>query len=165
MNSYKMNTGLLSIIGLILVIFIVLMMGNSSLAGYSSSKTLSEYPYEGFEAIQNAFEKRYGEAFVPSSDKKHYAEAFEASSDKKKYAEAFESSSSEVKVFGFSGLQNNAYGNENAIGFMYNNESNKNCQPFGYTTSTGNVCLSDADKKLLTTRGGNALGSPDQIGN
>jgi hypothetical protein len=161
-----MNTGLLSIIGLILVIFIALMLGNSSVSGYSSPKTLSEYPYEGFEASQDAFEKRYAEAFEPSSDKKKYAEAFEASSsDKKKYAEAFETSSSEMKVFGFSGLQNNAYGNENAVGFMYNNESNKNCQPFGYTTSTGNVCLSDADKKLLTTRGGNALGSPDQIGN
>ena len=51
-----MNTGTLSVIGLLLVIFISMMMGNNGVVGYSSSKSLNEYPYEGFEAIQNAFE-------------------------------------------------------------------------------------------------------------
>jgi len=68
-------------------------------------------------------------------------------------------------VAGFNGLQSGAYGDEKIIGFMYNNDSNTTCKPFGYTNSKGNICLSDGDIKLLTTRGGNALGASDQIGN
>jgi hypothetical protein len=140
---------------------------------------LSEYPYEGFEAIQSAFEKRYAEAFEPKSNEKKYAEAFSPNSDeKKKYAEAFEPKSNEkkyaeafeasesapIKVNGFGGLMSGAYGNEKIIGFMYNNDANTTCKSYGYTNSKGNICLSDSDIKLLTTRGGNAGGAPDQIG-
>jgi len=69
-----------------------------------------------------------------------------------------------IKVSGFSGLQVGAYGDEKIIGFMYNNESNTSCKPYGYTNSKGNICLNKEDIKLLTTRGGNALGVSDQIG-
>ena len=147
-----MNTGTLSIIGLLLVIFISMMMGNNGVVGYSSSKSLNEYPYEGFEAIQNAFKARYTEAFGPNEDKKKYAEAFESSE------------SPALKVTVFTGLQTGAYGNEKIIGFMYNNDSGAACESFGYTNSKGNICMSDSDKKLLTSRGGNALGVADQIG-
>ena len=158
---------MLSVIGLVLVILIALMMGTHNLDGYTSAKSsLSEYPYEGFEAIQNAFEARYAEPFEANSDKKKYAEAFEANSDKKKYAEAFEASESPpIKVGGFSGLMTGAFGNEKIIGFMYNNDASTTCKPYGYTNSKGNICLSESDIKLLTTRGGNAGGKPDQIGN
>ena len=85
--------------------------------------------------------------------------------DKKKYAEAFAPMDSPaIKVSGFSGLQVGAYGDEKIIGFMYNNESNTSCKPYGYTNSKGNICLSEGDIKMLTTRGGNALGVSDQIG-
>ena len=116
--------------------------------------------------IQNAFEARYAEPFEPNSNEKKYAEAFEANSDeKKKFAEAFEASESQpIKVSGFGGLMSGAYGNEKIIGFMYNNDSNTSCKSYGYTNSKGNICLSDSDIKLLTTRGGNAGGAPDQIG-
>ena len=50
--NIKMDTRLLSIIGLLLVIFIGAMLGNSGVVGYSSAKSLKEYPYEGFEQIQ-----------------------------------------------------------------------------------------------------------------
>jgi hypothetical protein len=167
-----MDTRLLSIIGLLLVIFIGAMLGNSGVVGYSSAKSLKEYPYEGFEQIQKTFEardeyekKQYAEAFGPYEKNKH-AEAFEAMDEKKKYAEAFEAMDSPaIKVAGFNGLQSGAYGDEKIIGFMYNNDSNTTCKPFGYTNSKGNICLSDGDIKLLTTRGGNALGASDQIGN
>ena len=148
-----MNTGTLSVIGLLLVIFISIMMGNNGVVGYSSSKSLNEYPYEGFVSVQNAFEARYAEAFEPNEEKKKYAEAFESSE------------SPALKVTGFGGLQTGAYGDEKIIGFMYNNESSGSCKPFGYTNSKGNICLSDGDIKLLTSRGGNALGASDQIGN
>ena len=146
-----MDTRVLSIIGLLLVIFIGAMLGNSGIVGYSSVKTLNEYPYEGFDQIQSNFEKRK-EAFGPMDDKKKYAEAFAAME------------SPAIKVSGFSGLQVGAYGDEKIIGFMYNNESNTSCKPYGYTNSKGNICMSEGDIKMLTTRGGNALGVSDQIG-
>lgn len=159
-----MDTRVLSIIGLLLVIFIGAMLGNSGIVGYSSVKTLNEYPYEGFDQIQSKFEKRK-EAFAAMDDKKKYAEAFAAMDDNKKYAEAFAPMDSPaIKVSGFSGLQVGAYGDEKIIGFMYNNESNTSCKPYGYTNSKGNICLSEGDIKMLTTRGGNALGVSDQIG-
>lgn len=146
-----MDTRVLSIIGLLLVIFIGAMMGNSGIVGYSSVKTLNEYPYEGFDQIQSNFEAR--------------KEAFAAMDDKKKYAEAFAAMESPpIKVSGFSGLQVGAYGDEKIIGFMYNNDSNTSCKPYGYTNSKGNICMSEGDIKMLTTRGGNALGVSDQIG-
>jgi hypothetical protein len=148
-----MDTRILSIIGLLLVIFIGAMLANSGIVGYSSSKTLNEYPYEGFAQIKENYDKRQ--------------EAFEAMDEyeKKKYAEAFEPMDSPaIKVNGFNGIQSGAYGDEKIIGFMYNNESNTSCKPFGYTNSKGNICLSQEDIKMLTTRGGNALGASDQIG-
>ena len=67
------------------------------------------------------------------------------------------------KVEGFKGLQSGPI-DEQIIGFMYNNESNTSCKPYGYTNSKGNICMSEGDIKMLTTRGGNALGVSDQIG-
>ena len=162
-----MDTRFLSIIGLLLVIFIGVMLGNSGIVGYSSVKTLNEYPYEGFDQIQSKFEERKekAEAFGPMDNKKKYAEAFGPMDNKKKYAEAFAPMDSPaIKVSGFSGLQVGAYGDEKIIGFMYNNDSNTSCKPYGYTNSKGNICLSEGDIKMLTTRGGNALGVSDQIG-
>ena len=110
-----MDTRVLSIIGLLLVIFIGAMLGNSGIVGYSSVKTLNEYPYEGFDQIQSKFEKRkeafgpmenkkkYAEAFAAMENKKKYAEAFGPMDDKKKYAEAFAAMESPaIKVSGFS---------------------------------------------------------------
>jgi len=164
-----MDTRLLSIIGLLLVIFIAAMLANNGIVGYSSVKSLNEYPYEGFAQIKEKFEAR--------DEKKQYAktEGFEARDEyeKKKYAEAFSPMNSPstvtsetpvIKVAGFNGLQSGAYGEEKIIGFMYNNDANTSCKPFGYTNSKGNICLSEGDIKMLTTRGGNALGASDQIG-
>ena len=140
-----MDTRLLSIVGLLLVIFIGAMLANSDIVGYSSVKSLNEYPYEGFAQIQEEFEAR--------------------DENEKKYAEALSPMDSPaIKVDGFKGIQSGAYGNEKIIGFMYNNDANPSCKPYGYTNSKGNICLSPEDIKMLTTRGGNALGASDQIG-
>ena len=145
-----MDTRLLSIVGLLLVIFIGAMLANSGVVGYSSTKSLNEYPYEGFAQMQEKFNAR--------DEEKKYAEALSP-------MEAFEPMDSPViKVSGFKGVQSGAYGDEKIIGFMYNNDANPSCKPYGYTNSKGNICLSPEDIKLLTTRGGNALGASDQIG-
>lgn len=189
-----MEIQMLSVIGLFLVILIAMVMGHDGVVGYSSSsRSLSEYPYEGFESIQNAFERRYGEAFsgekkegfgsVQNAFEKRYGEAFSGQKKEgvdsvknvlekgfggvfgREKKEGFESSESPpLKVTGFSGLMSGAYKDEKIIGFMYNNESGVNCKPYGYTNSKGNICLSDSDIRLLTTRGGNASGASDQIG-
>jgi hypothetical protein len=180
-----MDTRTLSIIGLLLVIFIAAMLANNGVVGYSSAKTLHEYPYEGFAEIQEKFEerkekkeafgpmdefekKKFAEAFTAKKDDKKEEEAFGPMGEKKKYAEAFEPMdeyhSPAIKVSGFKGLQSRAYDDEKMVGFMYNNEGSPTCKPFGYTNSKGNICLSGEDIKLLTTRGGNALGASDQIG-
>jgi len=179
-----MDTRLLSIIGLLLVIFIAAMLANSSVVGYSSAKSLTEYPYEGFAQIQEKFKARDettqyspAEAFGPMDEyeKKNYAEAFNPMDIIKSLnpmeafgpmnsASTLTSETPALKVAGFNGLQSGAYGDEKIIGFMYNNDANTTCKPFGYTNSKGNICLSEGDIKMLTTRGGNALGASDQIG-
>lgn len=171
-----MKTGIVSIIGLLLVLFLVMMLARDGLVGYSSAKTLHEYPYEGFESVQNAFEKRYSEALTAQKKAEHMTPASPvpgpvplAGAEKKEgfakgSSEGFEPMVQPLKVAGFSGLQSGAYGNEQAIGFMYNNEGSTTCKSYGYTNSKGNICMSDSDIKLLTTRGGNATGASDQIG-
>ena len=148
-----MDTRILSIVGLLLVIFIGAMLANNGIVGYSSAKTLNEYPYEGFAQIKEGYEARSEEKqFTLINEKK---EAFEPMD---------EYNSPAIKVAGFKGVQSGAYGDEKIIGFMYNNEANTTCKPYGYTNSKGNICLSQEDIKMLTTRGGNALGASDQIG-
>ncbi len=170
-----MKTGIVSIIGLLLVLFLVMMLARGSVVGYSSSKTLTAYPYEGFESVQNAFEKRYSEALTPASpvpgpvplsgaEKAGAEKAEKEGFAQKEKKEGFEPMVQPLKVAGFSGLQSGAYGDEKAIGFMYNNEGSTTCKSYGYTNSKGNICMSDSDIKLLTTRGGNATGASDQIG-
>jgi len=188
---------MLSMIGLFLVILIAMFMGHDGVVAYSSSsRLLSEYPYEGFESLQNAFERRYGEAFTMTEEdeeeeekegfdsvknalggvfgreKKEGFDSVKNALEKgfggvfgREKKEGFEASESPpLKVTGFSGLMSRAYKDEKIIGFMYNNESGANCKPYGYTNSKGNICLSDSDIRLLTTRGGNASGASDQIG-
>jgi len=167
-----MDTRLLSIVGLLLVIFIAAMLANSGVVGYSAPGSLKEYPYEGFAQIQENFEardeyekKQYAEAFGPNSnEKKKYAEAFGPMNTTTSLPSSPEDESPAMKVVGFKGVQSGAYGAEKIIGFMYNNESNTTCKSYGYTNSKGNICMSPEDIKMLMTRGGNALGAPDQVG-
>lgn len=187
-----MKTGIVSIIGLLLVLFLVMMFARDGLVGYSSATTLHEYPYEGFESVQNAFEKRYTEALTSGSTaletltptssvpgpipkagaekagatkKEGFSDSTARDAKKKTSAEGFEPMVPPLKVAaGFSSLLTGNYGDEKAIGFMYNNEGSTTCKSYGYTNSKGNICMSDSDLKLLSTRGGNATGPSDQIG-
>jgi hypothetical protein len=125
------------------VLFVVIMLSlacsTEGITGfYASSSRLIEYPFEGFSG-ENELKDTVDEGF---RRKTHVAAK---------------------KVEGFEGLQSGPI-DEQIIGFMYNNESNTTCKGYGYTTSKGNVCLTDADIKLLTTRGMNATGIQAQIG-
>jgi hypothetical protein len=137
---------------LFVVILLSLSMSSSGITGfYAASSKLVEYPYEGFSDYQGAYETRVlDEGFQEGRRGR----------GKKGKKQGFDT---KVKVEGFEGLQSGPI-DEQIIGFMYNNDSNTTCKGYGYTTSKGNVCLSDADVKLLTTRGMNATGYSDQIG-
>ena len=129
------------------VLFVVIMLSLSfsteGITGfYASSSRLIEYPFEGFDGENELIDDT--------------EEGFRRKRLAKKRAAA-------KKVEGFEGLQSGPI-DEQIIGFMYNNESNTTCKGYGYTTSKGNVCLTDADIKLLTTRGMNATGVQSQIG-
>lgn len=149
------------VIGVLFVVILVsLAFSAEGITGfYKSSSGLIEYPYEGFADLQDAYEMgdTVDEGFK-SRKRKPMVSAPSATS-----MLAGPSLPTAKKVEGFQGLQSGPIA-EQSIGFMYNNESNTTCKGYGYTTSKGNVCLSDADVRLLTTRGMNATGVQDQIG-
>jgi len=139
---------------LFVMILLALAFSSSGITGfYKSSRGLVEYPYEGFTDLQSAYEMRKEGLIgtIPPS-----VEGFEHHAAAKK--QGFK-----TKVEGFEGLQSGPI-DEQIIGFMYNNEASTTCKGYGYTTSKGNICLTDSDIKLLTTRGMNATGVSDQIG-
>lgn len=147
------------IVGVLFVmILLALAFSSNGVTGfYKTSRGLVEYPYEGFASLQDAYETRglINEGFQEERRDRHMLAPADVSVKK--------GPETKVKVEGFEGLQSGPI-NEQIIGFMYNNEANTTCKGYGYTTSKGNVCLSDADIKLLTTRGMNATGVSDQIG-
>lgn len=149
----KMDKDFAMIAGILFVmILLALAFSSNGVTGfYKSSRGLIEYPYEGFTDLQSAYEMRKQGLIGTTSP----SESIEHPASKK---QGFK-----TKVEGFEGLQSGPI-DEQIIGFMYNNEASMTCKGYGYTTSKGNICLTDSDIKLLTTRGMNASGVSDQIG-
>ena len=171
---------------LFVVILLALAFSRNGVTGfYKTSRGLAEYPYEGFSSLQEAYEMREG---MDEEEEEEMGEGFQEGKRninrnntrlKEKCASAYPcptvaapattvapASAKQgfaTKVEGFEGLQSGPV-NEQIIGFMYNNEASTTCKGYGYTTSKGNICMSDNDIKLLTTRGMNASGVSDQIG-
>jgi len=135
-------------IGLIIIVGAIMMSGKDFEGHAFNATTLYEYPYEGFEQVQDAYNKREKTA---TEDK----EGFE---DKKK-KEGFESmpESTLMKVNGLTGL----YGSPDAEvhlavpGFSMAGADGSKCKTYGYTNSKGNVCFTPEEQRLLDTRGGN----------
>jgi hypothetical protein len=147
------------------VLFVVIMLSlafsTEGITGfYASSSRLIEYPFEGFEYENELIDDDTEEGLTNKPNAKD-REKIRAKIRAKKLAK--KRAAAAKKVEGFEGLQSGPI-DEQIIGFMYNNESNTTCKGYGYTTSKGNVCLTDADIKMLTTRGMNATGVQDQIG-
>ena len=161
---------------LFVVILLALAFSRNGVTGfYKTSRGLAEYPYEGFSSLQEAYEMREG---MDEEEEEEMGEGFQEGSRNRKTrlkekcekfypcptaATAPAKQGFATKVEGFEGLQSGPV-NEQIIGFMYNNEASTTCKGYGYTTSKGNICMSDNDIKLLTTRGMNASGVSDQIG-
>jgi hypothetical protein len=124
---------LLICVGLFVIIIVAMMFSTSGLSPYDehNAKSLTQYPYEGFESAMAYFNDRKPE--------------------KDKFAVL-----SGTPIEGFEGLQSGTYLPEQRIDDIIYSSGSKDCKDYGLTISTGFLCLSDKDVKLLTTRGGNA---------
>jgi len=70
------------------------------------------------------------------------------------------------KVYGFDGLFCKPYAADKNLDVFSSATSNPSCvgASSGLTNSKGGLCLDETQKRLLTTRGGNASGKEAQIG-
>lgn len=68
------------------------------------------------------------------------------------------------RVWGYNGLFCSPETGDKPIDPFFNSGSSMNCEGSGLTKSSGNVCLNEQQRRLLTTRGGNASGGDAQIG-
>ena len=168
--------------GLFVLIMVAMMIGTSGLVPHYgfAGKQLQSYPYEGFvQAVEYFNERGEGNAEEDEKGGEGFAEEDEkggegfASLNAGKYNEIYSgvrvngeiaTDSSPAmnygapkKVTGFDGIQGDStVENSGLMGYLGSNVARPDCKSYGYTKSTGNVCFSPADLKLLTTRGGNA---------
>jgi len=167
-------------IGLIIIVGAIMMRGKDFEGHAFSATTLYEYPYEGFEQVQDAYNKREKnkteekkegfEKGAKADDKKKegFEEGAQNKNQQKKNGkkEGFESmpESTLMKVNGLSGL----YGSPDAEvhlavpGFSMAGADGSKCKSYGYTNAKGNVCFTPEEQRLLDTRGGNY--SPNTLG-
>lgn len=168
-NIYKdmpqpMSTDTLVICAGLFVLIMVAMMfaasGDSSYYGFDK-KQLQSYPYEGFAEAVNYFNERNadGEGFA-SLNAGEYNEIYSGVRVNGEFATDSSPAmnyGAPKKVTGFDGVQgDSAIENNGLMGYLGPNEARVDCKSYGYTKSTGNVCFSPADVKMLTSRGGNA---------
>ena len=131
--------------GLFVLIIVAMMFGSSGLVpsyGFEN-KSLQGHPYEGFAQAMDYFYNRENTEGFASLEPSNYGNV---------------TTSGDLKVAGFGGVQGNAtVENSGLMGYLAMNPGRSDCKDYGYTKSTGKVCFNDADVKLLTTRGGNAV--------
>ncbi len=149
--------------GLFVLIMVAMLFSSGGVAPYygSEGKQLQSYPYEGFAQAIEYFNNRDAddEGFA-SLNAGEYNEIY--SGVRVNGALTADSSpamnyGAPKKVTGFDGVQgDSAVENSGMMGYLGPNEAKTDCPGMGYTKSTGNVCFSPADLKLLTSRGGNA---------
>ncbi len=157
-------------IGLIIIVGAIMMRGKDYEGHAFSATSLYEYPYEGFEQVQDAYNKRNQsekkEGFEEGAKDKNKKEGFEEGAKDKNKKEGFESmqETTLMKVNGLSGL----YGSPDAEihlavpGFSMPGADGSKCKTYGYTNAKGNVCFTPEEQRLLDTRGGNY--SPNALG-
>jgi hypothetical protein len=154
---------LIIVAGLFVVTIVAMMFGSSGLVpsyGFEG-KQLRSSPFEGFADPTDDPEEFANPTAAPYEGFKEAIEYFN-SRDKEGFASLNSSdytgaSAAPKKVTGFDGVQGDSQVEDSGMmGFLGPNAASVDCKSMGYTKSTGNVCFSPSDIKLLTTRGGNA---------
>ena len=152
---------LIIVAGLFVITIVAMMFGSSGLVpsyGFEG-KQLRSSPFEGFAdptaAATTTPYEGFKEAMEYFQSRDNEEDEGFASLNSSDYAGV--STAAPKKVTGFDGVQGDSQVEDSGMmGFLGPNAASVDCKSMGYTKSTGNVCFSPADIKLLTTRGGNA---------
>jgi hypothetical protein len=137
----------------IVIIMGILYFTTESMSPFMGKSSLGGSPYEGFDNALSYFYTRdptvapflSGASPVEQQEKEDTKEFFKDIGAK-----------SGKLVEGFAGLLGGPTNEDHGMmGYLAMNEARTDCKSFGYTKSTGNVCFSEEDIRLLTTRGGN----------
>ena len=146
--------------GLFVLIIVAMMFGSSGIVpsyGFES-KSLQSHPYEGFAQAMEYFENRDNDEVEGFShlNPADYNGVPTATVSGESLPAVNSGNTNPMKVTGFDGVQGNAtVENSGLMGYLAMNAASTECFNYGYTKSTGAVCFSPDDVKLLTTRGGN----------
>ena len=144
--------------GLFVLIIVAMMFGSSDLVpsyGFEN-KDLQGHPYEGFAQAMDYYHNRENaEGFAPLNPSDYNVVAVKQGMVGD--ATAAINYGVPKKVTGFDGVQGDPVAeNSGLMGYLSLNPARTDCTDYGYTKSTGRVCFSPEDVRLLTTRGGNA---------
>jgi len=136
---------------LFLVIVMSLMASSMNIVPYRANDIFTrEYPYEGFRSKPLDYSPTNGGQSQSDSAITDYSIASPNADCK--------------KVKGFNGLFCKPYVADNSLDIYSKAEGKLNCNGMGYHNSKGDLCLDEMQKKLLMSRGGNATGRSDEIG-
>jgi len=133
----------------LVVMFISMGWGCSSFVPYShNSSTLPEYKYEGFSSIEYT---TYPNNASVDSYLSHDIVSGPATGPA-------------VKVHGYDGLLPSPASTDASIDIFSQAKGDNTCKSYGYMNSTGFLCMTPDQVKLLTTRGGNMSSGDAVIG-
>jgi hypothetical protein len=139
------------------IVFIIIIVsttcGCTSFVPYNSVGAFSkEYAYEGFTTTHESGEYGSTKTNIPIDSHKSFL--INPDADKCK------------KIYGFDGLYCKPYEADNKIDPFSDTHGSLECigSSSGLTNSAGGLCLSESQKQMLMTRGGNQTGAPMQIG-
>lgn len=136
-----------------IIIILSTVCGCSRYVPYSADTIFSkEYPYEGFTSTHHATEYSTANGNAAVDSYKSFLIGADADSCK--------------KIYGFDGLYCKPFVADSKIDLFSDTKGSTSCvgSSSGLTNSQGGLCLSDAQKQLLVTRGGNQSGAQSQIG-
>lgn len=134
-------------IAIAIIIAISLMVSTTNVLPYSVSTLFpKEFPYEGFSTLDYSSN--------PDGKAMDTYTSFLISNPN------FECK----KVYGFDGLYCKPYSTDMKLDIYSEAEGGLSCAGSGLTNSKGSLCLNKVQSAMLSTRGGNATGRPDEIG-
>jgi len=139
------------------IIFITILIST----GYSSMNFVPHNPSTIF-----AKQFPYSEGFNSEHDSLDYINNKDNTSDKMKSFLSNGDTSECKKVYGFDGLFCKPFVADKKIDVFSEAEGKKTCfgSSSGLSNSQGSLCLTESQKALLSTRGGNQAGDQHQIG-
>jgi len=149
----KYNTSIMIAVIVFFVIIFTTTCGCTRFVPYNSAGAFTkEFPYEGFANVHSPTE--YSTATTNATTDTYKSFLINPDTDSCK------------KIYGFDGLYCKPYDADKKLDPFSDTKGSASCvgSSSGLTNSMGGLCLSDEQKRLLVTRGGNQTGVQSQIG-